>query len=475
MKKFYFLTAVFLSALLSSCSMLSKNEKQEISVTLDTKPLANYARIFLSEATTQDNPIQIPEIEEKDFPENKRDNSLDIFKEVPFDAFKIKVTLSGDFTKDLEKEKIITFEELWETEEFDLENEQKKENIVSLIFPDLEFIPDTKAKLSAEVFVIDLEEPEDFHISGSVFYGESEKELKSGVNKFPLLLDYKVSSWPTEGPLSHLPQIDNFWFYTEPLKKDYRWLSWNVYTTTSSMNITSYLDGENINGVNIYELMKSDEFKDAFYDFTGLSKDEFDMEVSIPYFSFQGFSFNILYYEKQEEKQTFEIYYSSEIEYELFETPVTEFSIEDVIELPAEVVAKGYNFLGWYATEDYSGEPVSGWNAGEVKTDITLYAKWESLTYTSITVEIEQKEEDFVLSFTKNEEGTLYIFNIDANAENISWFMDGTQIIINEKEPYSETKYEIRTAALAKGIHKLYVEFLLDDEPHSSTANLIIN
>ena len=36
-----------------------------------------------------------------------------------------------------------------------------------------------------------------------------------------------------------------------------------------------------------------------------------------------------------------------------------------------------YKFAGWYETEDFSGNPITGWKAGEKKSDVTLYAKWD--------------------------------------------------------------------------------------------------
>ena len=49
----------------------------------------------------------------------------------------------------------------------------------------------------------------------------------------------------------------------------------------------------------------------------------------------------------------------------------------------------GYTFAGWYETSDFSGEPITGWNAGEKKSDVILYAKWE-------------KEEEPVITFNAN-------------------------------------------------------------------------
>ena len=35
-----------------------------------------------------------------------------------------------------------------------------------------------------------------------------------------------------------------------------------------------------------------------------------------------------------------------------------------------------YDFAGWYLAQDFSGEAITGWNAGEKTGDISLYAKW---------------------------------------------------------------------------------------------------
>lgn len=35
-----------------------------------------------------------------------------------------------------------------------------------------------------------------------------------------------------------------------------------------------------------------------------------------------------------------------------------------------------FDFCGWYLTQDFSGEAITGWNAGEKTDDVTVYAKW---------------------------------------------------------------------------------------------------
>ena len=62
-------------------------------------------------------------------------------------------------------------------------------------------------------------------------------------------------------------------------------------------------------------------------------------------------------------------------------TPTTSFKeTEDVTLGTAE--RTGYTFIGWYEAENFSGNTVTSWKAGEKTEDVTLYAKWVANTYT---------------------------------------------------------------------------------------------
>lgn len=56
------------------------------------------------------------------------------------------------------------------------------------------------------------------------------------------------------------------------------------------------------------------------------------------------------------------------------ENPAT-FKKGDSINL-AEPTYEYFDFCGWYLTQDFTGEAITGWNTGEKTGDITLYAKW---------------------------------------------------------------------------------------------------
>lgn len=58
------------------------------------------------------------------------------------------------------------------------------------------------------------------------------------------------------------------------------------------------------------------------------------------------------------------------------ETNPAEYNIETATITLADPSRTFYEFAGWYDNADFSGEKLTGWNAGEKTGDITLYAKW---------------------------------------------------------------------------------------------------
>ena len=56
-----------------------------------------------------------------------------------------------------------------------------------------------------------------------------------------------------------------------------------------------------------------------------------------------------------------------------------------------------YEFGGWYDNAEFSGEKLTGWNAGEKTGDITLYAKW-TVTQVSISAAIKAGNTNIVLT-----------------------------------------------------------------------------
>ena len=58
------------------------------------------------------------------------------------------------------------------------------------------------------------------------------------------------------------------------------------------------------------------------------------------------------------------------------ESNPTDYNVETAAITLADPSRTFYEFAGWYEKSDFSGDKLSGWNAGEKTGDITLYAKW---------------------------------------------------------------------------------------------------
>lgn len=64
----------------------------------------------------------------------------------------------------------------------------------------------------------------------------------------------------------------------------------------------------------------------------------------------------------------------------------TSYKQDETVVLPVPT-REFYDFAGWYLTQDFSDEAITGWNAGERTGDTTLYAKWTEQTEFTVTLE----------------------------------------------------------------------------------------
>ncbi len=112
---------------------------------------------------------------------------------------------------------------------------------------------------------------------------------------------------------------------------------------------------------------------------------------------------------------------------------------ENVNLVPA--VKTGYIFGGWYLTDDFSGEDITGWAAGDKRTSVTLYAKWtpelRSVTYKA------GKGSGSDINFEVDYDSSLELmdssFTAPKNKKFVSWNINGKKYKPGESyEPVHE-------------------------------------
>ena len=87
-------------------------------------------------------------------------------------------------------------------------------------------------------------------------------------------------------------------------------------------------------------------------------------------------------------------------------TTVNKYTYGVGVTLPTNVTRIGYAFMGWYASEDLTGEAVTAISASDIGNK-TFYAKWDGAANTAYTVEYYQQNADDN-RYTKADSITLY-------------------------------------------------------------------
>lgn len=395
MKKIFLISVLF-AVLFSSCSNLNKISNQEIKVSIDTKPLASYAKIFFDEDTPismgkdseDDKPIQIPSdtpnYPEEEIPREELSSPLSDY------SFTLKVTLSGDFTKDIVKEESVDFEKV-------ISNPDK----ITFKFENLEYMTGSKAKLNAEVFITP-KENSNITVSNSLFIAEIEHALSEGNNTIPLSMNYVNGEWPTDGILSLLPEMKDFWFYTEE-KLEKNAFEWRIYNKNLNFTDEDYELYKMATG-NLYE---EDNYNKLLKMFN--LPEESGLEFG-PYFedSCMIFTVHLYPYEEPEDpKEPEDI-----ITYATFVYGDHSYK-ENVIDVPEENEfylpntdynpKPGYEFSGWYLDEDFSKGPYETYkfDIANGETKRIFYAKFDAIKYLiSYYTEFGNLSEDLLDEYT---------------------------------------------------------------------------
>lgn len=89
----------------------------------------------------------------------------------------------------------------------------------------------------------------------------------------------------------------------------------------------------------------------------------------------------------------------------------------------------GYIFDGWYLSEDFSGETVTGWLAGENNKSIAIYAKWTPEKRSVVYKAGIGEGIDDILSVDYDSSITLldFLYTAPKNKKFVSWEIDGEE------------------------------------------------
>ena len=114
----------------------------------------------------------------------------------------------------------------------------------------------------------------------------------------------------------------------------------------------------------------------ADFIFTGWSTDKIPNESSKSYKDKEKITLieDLTLYAQWKENPSYSINYNLN-ERTNPEDARTSYKQDETVVLPIPT-REVYDFAGWYFTQDFSGEAITGWNIGEKTGDITLYAKW---------------------------------------------------------------------------------------------------
>ena len=155
----------------------------------------------------------------------------------------------------------------------------------------------------------------------------------------------------------------------------------------------------------------------------------------------------------------------------------------------------GYTFSGWYEAKDFSGNAVTGWNAGEKTEDVMLYAKWKAISYeikyelgdgenaddnpTNYTIEDNitlkdptktgyvfdgwYKEDSFttkVTNITKGSTGNITLYaKWDLETYTITYELNGDDVNPAQNAKSNPAKYNIETAVTLADPTRNFYEF----------------
>ncbi len=146
---------------------------------------------------------------------------------------------------------------------------------------------------------------------------------------------------------------------------------------------------------------------------------------------------------------------------------VTSFDEDDIVIL-TKAYCDGYKFLGWYENKTFSGEPITGWAAGEKTADVELWAKWN---------EASEGDSDKVIAF-----GGKGVYSYTVNIADISTAWGGSakspafaiMLLTDNQLDACKTEATFKVASVAKPEYQVGAYGTMKIADTSNTGNYAV-
>ncbi len=138
-------------------------------------------------------------------------------------------------------------------------------------------------------------------------------------------------------------------------------------------------------------------------------------------------------------------------------SPVTTYTIEDIVTLPSvsDISRNDYTFIGWYESSTFAGVSVSGWEKGTETGNKEFYARWVENSGVSPAYP-EESDGDLTISSVSYTGGTLsfaatYTPSLSSTSIVVQWILDG------ELLSGADSLTGSQTVTLSPGYHSIVV------------------
>lgn len=158
------------------------------------------------------------------------------------------------------------------------------------------------------------------------------------------------------------------------------------------------------------------------------------------------------------------------------------YNLSENVTLPDETSVRkdGFEFGGWYLSEDFAGEPVSGWAAGDKSGNVVLYAKWNFILPPLPGLDFELPEEANnpvdVTAISVPSDGVTTKIEIATNTgyESYIWILEG-KVIKQTGKSENYVEVDVSGSEYKAGLYNILVICTdSDGVQHAGSATVVI-